>query len=70
MIVGYVLHTQEPALLIRFTQQDDGTLTGEPCQWFTDSHTFFTRQLAAGIEPAITLARLMRQAGDYLRHAL
>jgi hypothetical protein len=69
-VVAYVLHIHEPACLIRFTEEADGSCSGEPVKWFTDQPTFIQQQLDAGIEPALTLARLMRQAGDFLRETL
>lgn len=69
-VLGYVLHLHEPACLARFHQNEDGLIEGTLVRWFTDQGQFISRQLEAGIEPAGTLARLMREAGDFMRECL
>lgn len=69
-ILGYVLHTQEPPFLAQFTLHSNGAREGNLVRWFTDQPTFIQQQLDAGIEPASTLARLIREAGDFMRECL
>ncbi len=66
---GYILHTEEPAFLATAANDDFG-LTLTISQWFCDQNTFATRQLEAGIEPAATMARLIRQAHEFARECL
>lgn len=66
-LLGYILHTQEPAFLAAFIEHDNGVREGNLVRWFTDQSGFITRQLEAGIEPASTMARLIREAGDFMR---
>lgn len=56
----FVLHTQEPRLLIEFTD-DEGTIV----EWFDDQSDFMSRAEHAGRDPAVELARVMRDAGDF-----
>lgn len=69
-VLGYALHLHEPACLTRFHENGDGAIEGNLVRWFTDQSQFITKQLEAGIEPATTLARLMREAGDFMRECL
>ena len=56
----FVLHTQEPRLLIEFIKA-----TGTVVQWFDTQEDFITRTLHAGREPAQEIARVMREAGEF-----
>lgn len=70
VVLGYVLHLHEPACLTRFIKNYDGMIEGTIVRWFCDQSQFITKQIEAGIEPASTLARLMREAGDFIRVCL
>lgn len=69
-VCGYVLHTQDPPFLAQFIEHDNGAREGRLVRWFTDQSAFITQQLEAGVEPASTMARLMREAGDFMRECL
>jgi hypothetical protein len=69
-VLGYVLHLHEPPFLARFHENEDGLIEGNLVRWFTDQAQFISQQLEAGIEPASTLARLIREAGDFIRECL
>jgi len=56
----YVLHLEEPRLLVRF--QDNA---GEVVLWFDDERDWGRRMEYAGRDPAVEMARLMRQVGDF-----
>jgi hypothetical protein len=69
-VQGYALHLHEPPFLARFHCNEDGLIEGNLVKWFTDQAAFIQQQLDAGIEPASTMARLMREAGDFIRECL
>lgn len=69
-MLGYALHLHEPPFLARFHQNEDGLIEGNLVRWFTDQGQFITKQLKAGLEPASSMARLMREAGDFMRECL
>lgn len=56
----YVLHLEEPRLLVRF--QDNA---GQVVLWFDDEKEYCRRMEYAGRDPAVEMARLMRQVGDF-----
>jgi len=58
----FVLHTEEPRVLIEFTGD-----SGEIVQWLDEREDFMSRSRHAGREPARELARLMREAGDFFQ---
>jgi hypothetical protein len=56
----FVLHTQEPRILIEFVKA-----SGEIVQWFDDQQDFINRSEHSGKEPSIELARVLREAGEF-----
>ena len=56
----FVLHTQEPRILIEFID-DQGTIV----DWFDDQGDFMSRSEHAGRESVRELASLMREAGEF-----
>ncbi|OHD24592.1 MAG: hypothetical protein A2Y38_01330 [Spirochaetes bacterium GWB1_59_5] len=60
----FVIHTQYPAFIMEFIGH-----RGTPV-FVDDEKEFIQRELYAGREPAQTLARLLREAGEFFQNAL
>lgn len=56
----FVLHTEEPRVLIEFIIDE-----GKIVQWLDEQEDFMSRCQHAGRQPAQELARLLREAGDF-----
>lgn len=60
----FVVHLHYPRFIVEFIGER-GAVT-----WLDNEQDFIANDLAAGREPAATLARLLREAGDFFQAAV
>lgn len=61
----FIIHLESPRLLLEAIEEDPDQAKLEVAEWLESERDFIANELANGREPAQTLARVMREAGDF-----
>lgn len=61
----FVLHCHFPRLLIEFAENESEKIEGSVVMEIDPLSAFITTEMDSGREPAQSMARIMREAGDF-----